>query len=230
MDDHSAGPAAAHLPVIVVPGSPLLVPELAGVPGDPDADAVRAAAVDAARWLAARALRWVVVADGGGDRPGTDEPASTDDVAGAAPGTVGTFAGFGAPVPVALAGPAPSDPATATPGWPTPLLVAAWLRGAVATPERAPQLVGRGGGPDGVVFVLDGPITLTPRAPGGHRPEDVAVFDALVASVVDGLGPVGSVLPTWDAAAEACRGRAVTELYRGAPFGVGYLVATAEAP
>ncbi len=219
MYDNCAGDAFGDLPVIVVPGAPIVVPELAGVPGDPDANEVRAAVLDAGRWLAERSGRWAV-------SPGLER--SRGPLSG-----TGTFAEFGADVHVALR-PGPAV-ARADPSWPTSLLVAAWLRGAVA--PGAELVVGDDGAADraadgavfdGVVFVLDGPNTLTPRAPGGHRPDDVRVFDALSASVTSsGPDPDGVRWPQWRLAARVCRGRDVRVLYRGAPFGVGYLVATA---
>ncbi|WP_019203319.1 hypothetical protein [Tsukamurella sp. 1534] len=201
------GPGAG--PAIVVPGAPLLVPELVGAPGDPDADAVRAAALAAARWLGDRAPSWRVVAA---------EPLTRPDGA-------GTLLGFGADVLVTAAPGGPSGDAPPAADWPLPLLIAAWLRGSGAPSARIVGPTDPAEGPIGTVFVLDGPNTLTARAPGGHHPQDAAIFDAQCAAVCAG-GPRGGLDPGWTAAAEAFDGAPVRTLYRGAPFGVGYLVAT----
>ena len=195
-------------PVAVIPGAPLLVPELVGAPGDPDADRVRDAVRAAGAWLGERARTWRVVASVPVTRP--------DD------SSAGTFAGFGADVIVSTGPGGPSNDLPPSPAWPVPLLIAAWVRGAAAPSVR---LVDDDGEAEGLLFVLDGPNTLTARAPGGHRPEDAAVFDAQVAAVTAG-GPAEGIDGAWRAAAAACAGGAVDVLYRDAPFGVGYLVAT----
>ncbi len=197
-----------HRPVAVIPGAPLLVPELVGAPGDPDADRVRRAALAAGAWLGARARTWRVV---------SAEPLTRTDEASA-----GTFAGFGADVIVTTGPGGPSNDLPPSPTWPVPLLVAAWVRGSAAPSVR---IVDGADDAEGLLFVLDGPTTLTARAPGGHRPDDVAVFDSQVAAVCAG-GPVDGLDAGWRAAAAACAGAPVDVLYRDAPFGVGYLVAT----
>ncbi|MCS3780135.1 hypothetical protein [Tsukamurella ocularis] len=201
---------SGHRPVALIPGAPLLVPELVGAPGDPDADRVRAAVLAAGAWLGARARTWRVVASA---------PVTRGDAASA-----GTFAGFGADVIVTTGPGAPSNDLPPSPTWPLPLLLAAWLRGRAAPSARIVD----DGDAEGVLFVLDGPNTLTARAPGGHRPEDEAVFDAQVAAVRAG-GPIDGLDEGWRAAAAACAGGPVDVLYRDAPFGVGYLVATGGA-
>lgn len=197
-----------HRPVAVIPGAPLLVPELVGTPGDPDADRLRAAALAAGAWLGDRARTWRVVAAGQLTWPD---------------GAAGTFAGFGADVIVTTGPGGPSNDLPPSPTWPVPLLIAAWLRGAAAPSVRLVD----GDDAEGLLFVLDGPNTLTARAPGGHRPEDNAVFEAQVAAVTDG-GPVDGLDEGWRALARAVGGRAEVR-YRDAPFGVGYLVATGGA-
>ncbi|MBS4100522.1 hypothetical protein [Tsukamurella paurometabola] len=198
-------------PVAVIPGAPLLVPELVGTPGDPDADRLRSAALAAGAWLGARAGTWRVIAA---------EPVTRDDEASA-----GTLAGFGADVIVTTGPGAPSNDLPPSSAWPVPLLLAAWLRGAAAPSTRIVD----GDDAEGLLFVLDGPNTLTARAPGGHRPEDLEVFDAQVAAVCEG-GAAEGLDEAWRAAAAACAGGPVDVLYRGAPFGVGYLVATGGTP
>ena len=197
-----------HRPVAVIPGAPLLVPELVGAPGDPDADRLRSAALAAGTWLGERARTWRVVAS---------SPLTRADEASA-----GTFAGFGADVVVTTGPGAPSNDLPPSPTWPVPLLLAAWLRGSTAPSAR---IVDGDDEAEGVLFVLDGPNTLTARAPGGHRPEDEAVFAAQVDAVC-AEGPADGLDDAWREAAAACAGRPVDVLYRDAPFGVGYLVAT----
>ena len=80
----------------------------------------------------------------------------------------------GADVLVTAAPGGPSGDAGPDPDWPLPLLIAAWLRGAAAPSARLAD----SDDAEGIVFVLDGPNTLTARAPGGHRPEDAAIFAA----------------------------------------------------
>ena len=190
----------------VVPHPPLLVPELAGAAARETAE-LRTACRDVAARLAAAGEHWIAVGAAPGAAPATHHP----------PGTCGTFAGFGADVRVALAGPAtPHAARRAEPDreLPLPVLVAGWLRGqagaagdavridAHVLPTGTPpaqarrvgeELAGRGG----VLLVLgDGAATHTPRAPGAFDERaagfDRAVADALAAgdaAVLAGLDP-----------------------------------------
>lgn len=100
--------------------------------------------------------------------------------------TVGTFAGFGRDVTVSLGGPAAGS-APADPGLPLAVLIAGWLRGAVAPHATArAHLVAADGPaqrcaeigaklraeldavdePRGVLVVADGAATLSQAAPG----------------------------------------------------------------
>lgn len=85
--------------------------------------------------------------------------------------------------------------------------------------------------PVGVLVVADGANTLTPPAPGGYDPESIPVQEALDDALAHGDAAALTRLP--DAivgrvayqvlAGLAGRGpQAATELYRGAPYGVGY--------
>ncbi|OBK82565.1 hypothetical protein A5649_08840 [Mycolicibacter heraklionensis] len=214
-------------PIAIMPSAPVLVPELAGTAAE--AAELRAAVLTAARALPAR---WVVLGAG------------PDAVYGAE--STGTFAGFGADVAVRLS-PAAQQPVDL----PLTALVAGWVRGQVAPgaevvvhccadPEAA-LAVGRrvraaidaGGELTGVLLVADGANTLSPIAPGGHQPDDVecqrALDDALAggdAAALTGL-PAQVVGRAGFAALSGLVGtapRGVTQLYRDAPYGVGYFV------
>jgi hypothetical protein len=169
-------------PIAIVPSAPVLVPELAGAAAGEVAD-LSAAALAAAAWLPAR---WVAIGTG-----------RTDGVLG--PGASGTFAGFGADVPVQLS-PDAHQPAE----FPVCALLAAWVRGQ-ARPEARVQVrvyrsdhdpdaalargrqlraeIDEAPEPIGVLVVADGANTLTPAAPGGYQPDDadaqMALDDAL---------------------------------------------------
>lgn len=220
--------------IAIVPSAPVLVPELAGAAAAEVRD-LAAAVVAAAALLPSR---WVVI--GVGDR---------DDVLG--PDGVGTFAGFGADVRVRLC---PGDDGATPAPFPLCALVAGWVRGKVRPDARAQVRVYRGdqpadtalthgrrlraeldGTPEpvGVLVVADGANTLTPPAPGGYHPDDAeaqrAVDDALAGGDVGALArlppPILGRVAFGVLAGLAGPGpRAAKELYRGAPFGVGYFV------
>lgn len=216
--------------IAIVPSAPLLVPELAGAAAAEVADLTAAV-------LAAAALlppRWVAVGTG---------PA--DEVFG--PASSGTFAGFGVDVPVHL-----SPRAQRPVEFPVCALLAAWLRGRVrpegsvqvrvyrgdhdadAALARGRQLraeIDRAPDPIGVLVVADGANTLTPAAPGGHHPDDAAAQLALDDALAKGDAAALAQLPPQiggRVAFEVLAGLAdpgpqsAKELYRGAPYGVGY--------
>ena len=173
--------------VAVLPEPPLLVPELATGAAAETVELRTACLVAAAR-LGAAATRWIAVgADPGGRRT-------------VGPGSVGSFAGFGADVVVGLdtTGPVgqPADPALAL-----PLLVAGWaagrsgvavrIRGELVSPDESPQRCAELGialaaecaadpAPVGLLVVGDGAATRTERAPG-HLDERAGPFDEAVA-------------------------------------------------
>lgn len=218
--------------IAVIPSAPVLVPELAGTAADVAAELapVRTAMLTAA---AALPSRWIVVGTG-------------PDTVRIGPDAVGTFAGYGVDLRVQLA-PGATD---ALVELPLCALIAGWVRGLAAPGARAEVRVYRhdldtdaavaagtalraeiDAAPDavGVLVVADGAATLTPSAPGSHDPDSVAVQSALDAALAAGdtaalarlgTGVVGrvayQVLAGLGAPAEA------TELYRGAPYGVGY--------
>jgi hypothetical protein len=219
--------------IAIVPSAPVLVPELAGAAAAEVADL-------AAATLAAAALlpeRWVVIGTG----PADEE---------FGPDTVGTFAGFGADVRVRLSPRSSGEPDPA--GLPVCALLGGWVRGQAHPRASAQVRVYRGDHdvdtalsrgrrlraeidrlpePIGVLVVADGANTLTPAAPGGHDPEDAAAQQALDDAL--GAGDVTELirLPRrilGRVAFQVLAGvaepgpRSAKELYRGAPYGVGY--------
>lgn len=217
-----------------------MVPELAAAAAAETAD-LRDAAVSA---VAALPPRWigVGVADAGMDE---------DSVAG--PDSVGTFAGYGVDVRVGLSSEAVAtdrEPARL----PLCTLVTAWLRGLAQPEAGAQVRVYRSDHelrsalafgrllraeieaidePVGVLIVADGANTLSPPAPGGYDPDSLplqaALDDALAAGDTAALtrlpdGIVGRIAFQVLAGLTAPAPRSATELYRGAPYGVGYFV------
>ena len=219
--------------IAIVPSAPVLVPELMGAAAAELTD-LRAAVVAAAQMLPAR---WVVV--GVGD---------TDTVIGSE--GAGTFAGYGVDVAVALE---PSGSHTPT-ELPLSALVAGWIRGqahpdasaevrvyadshsadaALARGRRLRALIDDAADPVGVLVVADGAHTLTAGAPGGYDPQSGAIQltldDALAAGDAAALARlsesiVGRVAYQVLAGLTQPAPTGARELYRGAPYGVGYFV------
>jgi hypothetical protein len=220
--------------IAIVPSAPVLVPELAGAAAAEVAEA-RAAVIAAAASLPSR---WVVVGAG---------PA--DGVLG--PEKVGTFAGFGAELRVRLS-PQPDDRVQRPAELPLCALFAAWVRGqaqpeasaevrvyagdhdvqaALAHGRRLRAKLDEAADPTGVLVVADGVNTLTPTAPGGYDPRDadvqLALDDALACGDIAALTRipgkvVGRVAFQVLAGLAEPAPRSAKELYRGAPYGVGY--------
>jgi hypothetical protein len=218
--------------IAIVPSAPVLVPELAGAAAAEVSD-LTAAVVAAAALLPER---WVAIGTG-----------RNDDVL--CPQTVGTFAGYGADVRVGLA---PRDPGGPAAELPLSALLAAWLRGQAqpqATAQvrmyradhDAETALGLGrqlraeidgqAEPIGVLVVADGANTLTPSAPGGYDPGNAdaqrVLDDALASGDVAALAQLppqilGRVAFQVLAGLAAPAPRSAKELYRGAPYGVGY--------
>ncbi|PRC42074.1 hypothetical protein C6A85_000000112375 [Mycobacterium sp. ITM-2017-0098] len=211
-----------------------MVPELASSAAA-ETEELRGAAVSAASGLP---QRWVAVG-----------AAPTDGVHGAA--SAGTFAGYGVDVRVGLSAASVRAEPVALP---LCVLIAGWLRGLAGPqadvevhalradhdPDTAVdygrQLRARIDADDdevGVLVVADGANTLTPSAPGGYDPDSVpnqaALDDALAAGDTDALtqvaaGAVGRVAYQVLAGLAGPGPRSAKELYRGAPYGVGYFV------
>jgi len=217
--------------IAIIPSAPVLVPELAGAAADEVAD-LRAAMVAA---VAALPPRWVVIGVG------------TEDVV-IGPESVGTFAGFGVDLVVRLSPQATGQPGEL----PLCALIAGWMRAQAQPDARAEARVYAGhhdaatvlalgrqlrdeidqsAEPTGVLVVADGANTLTPAAPGGHHPGDedvqLALDDALACGDVAVLTRlpgqvVGRVAFGVLAGLVGPAPRSAKELYRAAPYGVGY--------
>ena len=217
--------------IAITPSAPVLVPDLAGAAAAEVAD-LREAVIAAAASLPPR---WIAVGVG-----------RSDQVFGQA--SVGTFAGFGAELEVRLSPRADDLPAEL----PLCVLFAAWVRGlaqpeacvevrvysgdhgistARALGRRLRAEIDRQTEQTGVLIVADGANTLTAAAPGGYEPRDIDVQreldDALAggdAAALTGLPPqvVGRVAFQLLAGLTEPAPRSAKELYRGAPYGVGY--------
>ena len=220
--------------IAIVLCAPVLVPELGGAASAEVAD-LRAAVLSAAALLPPR---WIVIGTGG-----------TDDVVG--PNGVGTFAGFGADVRVRLS-PQAGESAELPVEFPVCALLAGWVRGQAQpeagaqvrvypSDHDADSALARGWllraeieqarVPIGVVVVAVGANTLTPRAPGGYDPGaadvQLALDDALASGDVAALNRLpeqilGRVAFQVLAGLTEPGPRTAKELYRGAPYGVGY--------
>jgi len=218
--------------IAIVPSAPVLVPELAGTAAAEVSD-LTAAVVAAAALLPGR---WVAIGTG-----------RNDGVLG--PQTVGTFAGYGADVRVRLS---PRDPDGPADELPVCALLAAWVRGqaqpqataqvrvyradhdagtALALGRQLRAEIDRQAEPIGVLVVADGANTLTPSAPGGYDPGNAdaqqALDDALAGGDVAALAQLppqilGRVAFQVLAGLAAPAPRSAKELYRAAPYGVGY--------
>jgi hypothetical protein len=218
--------------VAIIPSAPVMVPELAGAAAPELAD-LRDAVFAAAASLPAR---WIAVGVG---------PA--DAVVG--PERVGTFAGYGVDMRIAL------SPGTAEPRDELALcaLIAGWVRGHVTPQAHAEVRTYAGdhhvddalaGGrrlradidgtadPIGVLVVADGAHTLTAPAPGGYDPDSIplqaALDNALAYGDADALTRLSDAI-VGRVAFQVLAGltgapRSAKELYRGAPYGVGYFV------
>ncbi len=219
--------------IALIPSAPLLVPELAGAAAAEVAD-LRAAMLAAAAVLPAR---WIAVG------------AAAED-ANIRPEAVGTFAGYGVDVPVTLS-PEASGPADELP---LCALLAGWVRAQVAPGAVVDVCAYRAGHsaetalacgralraeidaraePIGVLVVADGCNTLTASAPGGFDPDAEAVQTALDDALAGGDTAALAQLPAqvvgrvaYQVLAGLGSPAAADELYRGAPYGVGYFAGT----
>lgn len=219
--------------IAIVPSTPLLVPELSGAAAAEVAELTTAV-------LAAAALlppRWVAIGTGG-----------VDEVLGH--NEIGSFAGYGADVRVGLS-PA-AEPGQQPAEFPLCALIAGWVRGRARPEADAEVRVYRGdhdvdaalelgrqlraeldGAPEpvGVLIVADGANSLTDAAPGGYDPGSPAAQRALDDALANGeIGALrtlpeqilGRVAFGVLAGLTEPGPRSAKELYRGAPYGVGY--------
>lgn len=223
--------------IAIIPSAPVLVPELAGAAAAEVTD-LSAAVLAAAAFLP---RRWIVVGTGRAD----------DVLSPHGPHSIGTFAGFGADVRVRLS-PRAHDRAEPPVELPVCALLAGWVRGQVRPEASAQVHVYRGDhdadtalahgrqlraeidrapDPVGVLVVADGANTLTPSAPGGYHPGNadaqLALDDALASGDVTALirlprQILGRVAFQVLAGLAEPGPRSAKELYRGAPYGVGY--------
>jgi hypothetical protein len=217
--------------IAIIPSAPVMVPQLAANAADELTD-LRDAVFAAAGSLPSR---WIAVGVG---------PA--DAVLG--PDAVGTFAGYGVDLRVTQSPGAEDTPIEL----PLCALIAGWIRGQAKPDARAEvrvyaadhdvgEALDRGrrlraeideaADPVGVLVVADGAHTLTPPAPGGYEPDSIpaqaALDDALAAGDAAELTRlpdtiVGRVAYQVLAGLTEPAPRSATELYRGAPYGVGY--------
>jgi len=217
--------------ISIIPSAPVLVPELAGAAADEVAE-LRAAMVAAA---AALPPQWIVVGVG-----------AIDGVIG--PEGAGTFAGYGADVAVRLSPQASGPPVP----MPLCALIGGWIRAlaqpdaeaqvrvyadsydttsAVELGRRLRAEIDQSSEPIGVLVVADGANTLTPAAPGGYQPDDIemqrALDDALACGDLAELTRLpaqigGRVAFGVLAGLAEPVPRSAKELYRSAPYGVGY--------
>jgi hypothetical protein len=210
-----------------------MVPELAAGAAAELTD-LRDAVVAAAASLP---QRWVAIGAGPAD-------------AVVSPQRAGTFGGYGVGLPVTLSpgvGDAPGE-------LPLCALITGWIRGQAKPAARAEVRVYGAGHdvdaalvrgrrlraeideaahPVGVLVVADGAHTLTPPAPGGYDSDSVPVQAALDDALAGGDAAALARLPdivVGRVAYQVLAGltepapRSATQLYRGAPYGVGYFV------
>ncbi|GAB3503763.1 class III extradiol dioxygenase subunit B-like domain-containing protein [Amycolatopsis cihanbeyliensis] len=221
-----------------------MVPEL--VPGSVESTApVRRACLAAADFLAAAARHWIAI--------GADPTVSTPTIV--EPGARGRFRGYGADVRVALSDTAEDDPAelplpALIAGWLRERAAATAVQVRLLAPGTGVEDCVRAGaelaeldGELGLLVLGDGSHRHGPRSPGGQDDRaagfdevagralgtaDTATLLALDSESAAELGAQGRV--PWQVLAAFADGfRWRTELlYSGAPFGVGYHVATWE--
>lgn len=217
--------------IAIVPSAPVMVPELASGAAAELAD-LREAVFTA---VAGLPPRWIAI--GVGSRDALIDPHH-----------IGTFAGYGVDLRVTLSPGVDGEPSAL----PLCALITGWVRGAARSDASAEvRVYAERGGVDaavahgrrlrteideaadriGVLVVADGATTLTPAAPGGYDPDSIAVQaaldDALAVGDAGALtrlpeGIVGRVAYQVLAGLVPGGPRLAKELYRGAPYGVGY--------
>ncbi|WP_415974610.1 class III extradiol dioxygenase subunit B-like domain-containing protein [Rhodococcus sp. 077-4] len=230
----------------LVPSPPLLVPELTGASAAETAD-LRSAAVSATTYLTSVVDRWLAVgvdrAQGSYDEKtiGTLRGFGVDVSVSLSGGPMTTAPDPDLPLPVLIAGwlRGVAAPAAAVEARTVPADAdARWCAGFGAALRRE---LDESAETWGVLVLADGANTLTAKAPGSFDERAAGVQqlidDALATADVDALARLDSDLcaavgaagrPAWQvlAALAGTDATTATELYRGAPFGVGYYVGT----
>lgn len=209
-------------PVVLIPGAPVLVPELSGTAATESARQVEKLCVmvrDASR----ECSRVVVV--------------GTDPLRRRVGGVRSSLVRWGVDVCVGRPGDPPAEPDA----MPDPALIAWWVLDrigsalprtfvGVSEESAAPPAAEEG---DLVVVVADGPASLTPRAPVPEDPRGLALDVGLSTwlrtggELPDPGVPVAADVgwwsrPAWLALAGLVGGRATVDTVSWAPFGVGY--------
>lgn len=209
-------------PVVLIPGAPVLVPELSGTAAAGTACQL-AQACDLVREASRGCSRVVVL--------GTD-PRRRNMT-----NVRSTLIRWGADVSVGR----PEDPPEQADAVPDPALIAWWLldrtesdlpRTFLGVCEETAALP-ETGEDDLVVVVADGPASLSPRAPVPEDPRGVALNSELAdwlrtggdlpdpgAAVAEAVGWWSR--PAWQALAELVGNRRAVDPLSWAPFGVGY--------
>ena len=230
--------------VALVPSPPLLVPEMTGSSAGETAD-LRAAAVDAVTKLTSTVDRWMAIGVDGseGSYPastvGTFRGFGVDVVVSLAGGTVSTVPDPELPLAVLIAGWLRGTCAPDTELEVRTISADASSRHCTAFGAELRRELDASSENWGILVLADGANTLTAKAPGSfderadavqQRVDDAlatADVDALVNLDVDLCAAVGvGGRAAWQVVAAAAGSDAMTatELYRGAPFGVGYFV------
>lgn len=208
--------------VVLVPGAPVLVPELSGS-AVAETESGVAAICEMLRRAGRGAARVVVL---GTDRAGR----GLGDMR-------SSLSRWGVDVPVGPPGAPPAPHGTV----PDPALIAWWLLD-LAGIDLPRRFIGVTGGAqptptpvsdDLVVVVADGPASLTPRAPVPEDPRGIALDEELTrwlrssGELPDPGEPVADEIgwwsrPAWRVLADLVADRTAVEALSWAPFGVGY--------
>jgi hypothetical protein len=224
--------------IAIIPSAPVMVPELAADAADELADLRRAV------FAAAGSLpsRWIAVGVGAADAEISAESAGTfagygvDRRVTLSPGVTGPAAEL--PLCALIAAWVRGE---ATPAARAQVRVYGAAHDADAALTRGRRLraeIDEAADPIGVLIVADGAHTLTPAAPGGYDPDSIpiqaALDDALAAADAAALTRLPDTI-VGRVAYQVLAGlvgfprsssrpvlRSAKELYRGAPYGVGY--------
>ena len=228
--------------VAIVPSAPVIVPELAAYAAEELADLREAVLVAAAslpsRWIAVGvgAIDAVVDADGAGTFAGY----GVDRRVTLSPGAVGAPREL--PLCALIAGWVRGQTKPEARAEVRVYAADHDVDAALAHGRRLRAEIDEAVDPVGVLVVADGAHTLTPPAPGGYDPDSIPAQAALADALAAGDAAALSLLPdtiVGRVAYQVLAGltepgisqsssrpglRSAKELYRGAPYGVGYFV------